>query len=312
MNIRSCVRRDALPRLFTFSLLCTSILCGAGIVSGQALPSQALPLRPLVPRLHTRLPQNSVHAQLSPNLLPAAAALALVESERDKYWLNAKREVYKSTLELIAQRQTELDHGLLGDRILRGNPNRREIALTIDDGPHPVYTPALLQILAQNGVKATFFVVGEQAERYPELVRAESDAGHAIGNHTYDHVSLIKIPPQYIDTEIEACGEVIKRITGKSPHLFRPPGGEYNRSVAEAAEALGYKLVLYSDDPGDYAEPGTQVIEKRTLDTISNGGIILLHDGSAQTLTILPQLIQRLKSRGFQFVSIDQLLKNGR
>ena len=317
MKILSCVRLDALPRLFAFSLLCTNILCNAGIAFGQtpprqAFPSQALPLRPLVPRLHTRLPQNSIRVQLSPNLLPAAAALALVESERDEYWLNAKREVYKSTLELVAQRQVELDRGLLGDRILRGNPNRREIALTIDDGPHPVYTPELLQILAQNGIKATFFVVGEQAERYPELIRAESDAGHAIGNHTYDHVSLIKIPPQYIDTEIEACGEVIKRITGKSPHLFRPPGGEYNRSVAEATEALGYKLVLYSDDPGDYAEPGTQVIEKRTLDTISNGGIILLHDGSAQTLTILPQLIQRLKARGFQFVSVDQLLKTER
>ena len=317
MKILSCVRLDALPRLFAFSLLCTNILCNAGIAFGQTLPrqafpSQALPLRPLVPRLHTRLPQNSIRVQLSPNLLPAAAALALVESERDEYWLNAKREVYKSTLELVAQRQVELDRGLLGDRILRGNPNRREIALTIDDGPHPVYTPELLQILAQNGIKATFFVVGEQAERYPELIRAESDAGHAIGNHTYDHVSLIKIPPQYIDTEIKACGEVIKRITGKSPHLFRPPGGEYNRSVAEATEALGYKLVLYSDDPGDYAEPGTQVIEKRTLDTISNGGIILLHDGSAQTLTILPQLIQRLKARGFQFVSVDQLLKTER
>ena len=317
MKILSCVWLDALPRLFTFSLLCTSILCSAGTAFGQTLPrqtlpNQALPLRPLVPRLHTRLPQNSIRVQLSPNLLPAAAALALVESERDEYWLNAKREVYRSTLELVAQRQVELDRGLLGDRILRGNPNRREIALTIDDGPHPVYTPELLQILAQNGIKATFFVVGEQAERYPELIRAESDAGHAIGNHTYDHVSLIKIPPQYIDTEIKACGEVINRITGKSPHLFRPPGGEYNRSVAEATEALGYKLVLYSDDPGDYAEPGTQVIEKRTLDTISNGGIILLHDGSAQTLTILPQLIQRLKARGFQFVSVDQLLKTER
>jgi len=317
MKILSCVRLDALPRLFAFSLLCTSILCNAGTafcqtLPRQTLPSQALPLRPLVPRLRTRLPQNSIRVQLSPNLLPAAAALALVESERDEYWLNAKREVYKSTLELVAQRQVELDRGLLGDRILRGNPNRREIALTIDDGPHPVYTPELLQILAQNGIKATFFVVGEQAERYPELIRAESDAGHAIGNHTYDHVSLIKIPPQYIDTEIKACGEVINRITGKSPHLFRPPGGEYNRSVAEATEALGYKLVLYSDDPGDYAEPGTQVIEKRTLDMISNGGIILLHDGSAQTLTILPQLIQRLKARGFQFVSVDQLLKTER
>ncbi len=202
--------------------------------------------------------------------------------------------------------------GIRTEKILRGDPSRREIALTIDDGPHPVYTPRLLQILAQNGVPATFFVVGEQAERYPELIRAEVAAGNSVGNHTYDHVSLIKIPPEYIDTEIEACGEVIKRITGKSPHLFRPPGGEYNRAVSEAAEALGYKMILYSDDPGDYAEPGTQVIETRTLDTISDGGIILLHDGSAQTLTILPQIIQRLKARGFRFVTVDEMLKSDR
>ena len=244
-------------------------------------------------------------------MLPASAALALVEAERDKYWLNAKHEVYKSTLELVAQHQTELLRGLRADEILRGDPRRREIALTIDDGPHPLYTPKLLQILKQNGVHATFFVVGEQAERYPNLIRAEVAGGHGVGNHTYDHVSLVKIPPEYVDTEIKACGDVLARITGRPPHLFRPPGGEYNRGVAEAVEAEGYTLVLYSDDPGDYADPGTGVIETRTLDTISNGGIILLHDGSAQTLLILPQIIQRLKARGFQFVTVDQLLRPG-
>ena len=276
-------------------------------------PAPKLPLKPKPPQHHKHLPQNSPanSLSLSPNKLPASAALALVQSERDKYWLNAKHEVYRSTLELIAQDQTELLRGLSVDKVLRGDPSRHEIALTIDDGPHPAFTLKLLQILKENNIHATFFVVGEKAEEYPDLIRAEVAGGNEVGNHTYDHVSLIKIPPEYIDTEIEACGEVIKQITGHSPHLFRPPGGEYNQAVAEAVEALGYKMILYSDDPGDYADPGTGVIETRTLDTISNGGIILLHDGSAQIPVILPQIIQRLKARGFKFVTVDELLRPG-
>ena len=286
----------------------------AGLALAASAQSAPLP-RAVIPnpaRVKSRLPQNTARRrEVAPNMLPASEALALVEGERDKYWLNAKHEVYKSGLELIAQHQTMLLRGLRANDILRGDPGRREIALTIDDGPHPVYTQRLLQILKQSGIHATFFVVGEQAERYPALIRAEVAGGHEVGNHTYDHVSLIKIPPEYVDTEIKACGEVLTRITGRPPHLFRPPGGEYNRGVAESVEALGYKMILYSDDPGDYADPGTGVIETRTLDTISDGGIILLHDGSAQTLLILPQIIQRLKARGFRFVTVDQLLGPG-
>ena len=200
-------------------------LFGSSVVGHAQAPSAPLNVTPS----HTRLPQNSVHNQLSPNMLPASAALALVQAERDRYWLNAKHEVYKSTLELIAQHQTELAHGIRYDKLLRGDPRRREIALTIDDGPHPTYTPLLLQILKAGNVHATFFVVGAQAERYPGLIQAEIAGGHAVGNHTYDHVSLIKIPPEYIDTEIEACGDVLKQLTGKTPRLFRPPGGEYNK-----------------------------------------------------------------------------------
>lgn len=281
--------------------------------SALAAPVAPKPFLPKPPQHHTHLPQNSPASKLSlaPNTLPAPAALALVQAERDKYWLNAKHEVYRSTLELVAQDQTELLRGLRMDKVLRGDPNRPEIALTIDDGPHPVYTQKLLQILKASNVHATFFVVGERAEEYPDLIKAEVAGGHEIGNHTYDHVSLVKIPPEYIDTEIKACGDVLTQITGHPPRLFRPPGGEYNRAVAEAAEALGYKMILYSDDPGDYADPGTGVIENRTLDTISDGGIILLHDGSAQTLLILPQIIQRLKARGFRFVTVDELLRPG-
>ncbi len=298
-------------RFFSGVLGLAALTACAG--AGVAAPTAKLPLKPKPPQHHARLPQNSPanSLSLSPNKLPASAALTLVQSERDKYWLNAKHEVYRSTLELIAQDETELLRGLRVDKVLRGNPNRHEIALTIDDGPHPAFTLKLLQILKENNIHATFFVDGEKAEEYPDLIRAEVAGGNEVGNHTYDHVSLVKIPPEYIDTEIEACGEVIKGITGHSPHLFRPPGGEYNRAVAEAVEALGYKMILYSDDPGDYADPGTGVIETRTLDTISDGGIILLHDGSAQIPVILPQIIQRLKARGFRFVTVDELLRPG-
>ena len=253
------------------------------------------------------LPQNSRKRALAPNALPAAAALAMVQGERDLYWLNAKTIVRKSVGELIAQDQDELLRGLHRNKLLRGNPNEKQIALTFDDGPHPVYTPRLLAILKQYQVKATFFVVGEQAERYPDLVRAEVAAGHSVGNHTYDHVSLIKIPANYVATEIKACGEVLEKITGRSPHLFRPPGGEYDDAVLEASEALGYTTVLWTDDPGDYASPGVAVIEQRTLERASSGGILLLHDGTEQTLEALPTIIETLRQRGFRFVTVDRL-----
>ncbi len=265
------------------------------------------PVRP-----HPGLPQDSVTNTISPNLLSARDALALVKAERDKYWLVAKHEVYRSSLELAAQDQTEKLRGQQVDKVLRGPHGRHEIALTFDDGPHPGFTLNILQTLKQNGIHATFFVVGEKAEEYPDLIRAEAAAGDEIGNHTYDHVSLIKIPSEYVATEIKACGDVVQSITGKTPTLFRPPGGEYNPDVARQAQALGCRMILYSDDPGDYAQPGTRLIETRTLDTISDGGIILLHDGSPQTLTILPQIIQRLKARGFRFVTVSQLLQPGR
>ena len=254
------------------------------------------------------LPQNSPGRLLAPNMLGPQAALALVQGERDKYWLNAKEVTVRSVPELFAQHQDELSRGLRLSKILEGDTTKKEIALTFDDGPHTAYTPRLLAILKQYDVKATFFVVGEQAEKYPELVQAEEAAGDSIGNHTYDHVSLVKIPEDYVSTEIKACGEVIHSITDKTPHLFRPPGGVYDPRIAETSEALGYTTVLWTDDPGDYASPGTDVILSRTLGKASSGGIILLHDGIQQTIDVLPRIIQTLKSRGYKFVTVDQML----
>jgi polysaccharide deacetylase family sporulation protein PdaB len=230
------------------------------------------------------------------------------QAQLDRYWQNAKEEVDKSVLELLAQHQVELERGTKYDKFIRGDPAKKHVAITFDDGPHPDFTPKLLEILKQYGAKATFFVVGEMAEKSPELVKAEMAAGHDVGNHTYHHVNLTKIPNEDVATEIKACGDVIQQITGKAPHLFRPPGGDYNKRVAEAVEALGYTMVLWTDDPGDYASPGDKVIETRLLDKISNGGIILLHDGVQQTVDVLPQILQHLKSKGFEFVTVDEMM----
>ncbi len=231
-------------------------------------------------------------------------------NDADKFWQHAKKEVDRSVNEMIAQDHAALAKGIRFHNFIHGSPALKEIAITFDDGPHPQFTPQLLAILKQYDVKATFFVVGEKAEVAPDLIRAEVAGGHSVGNHTYHHVSLTKIPEEYVATEIKACGEVLKKITGKPAHLFRPPGGDYDQQVSMDAEALGYTTVLWTDDPGDYASPGDKVIKTRLLDKVNNGGIILIHDGVQQTIDVLPSILSYLKSKGYTFVTVDKMMKD--
>lgn len=225
----------------------------------------------------------------------------------DAFWARAQQEVYKSADELAAQRAREIRKGLRYDQLWQGDPRVPIVALTFDDGPHPDFTPKLLDILKRENVKATFFVVGKMAEQYPDLIRAEDAAGHVVGNHTYHHVNLTKIPVDEIATEWQACQDVVKSITGDRMRFCRPPGGDYDAEVIAAAMELGLTTVLWTDDPGDYASPGDKVIDHRVLRRISDGGIILLHDGVQQTIDILPDLIATLKRRGFRFATVEEL-----
>lgn len=236
------------------------------------------------------------------NRLSAATALALEEAEQNPYWLDALERIDAKP----PRRRSAAVHR---STLVRGDTSRPWVALTFDDGPHPNSTRQILDVLHDFRAPATFFVVGEMAHRYPELIREQSRGGHSIGNHTYHHVSLSKIPRRYIATEIKACGEVVASVIGRAPRLFRPPGGDYDTEVAELAVGLGYRMVLWTSDPGDYRSPGPAVILKRIEAGLSPGAVILVHDGIRQTLEVLPELILMIRRRGLQLVTIDQMLE---
>ena len=219
-------------------------------------------------------------------------------------------ERYRPYLTLLAKDEYEQDRGFKFNKIIRGDIRKQRIALTFDDGPHPVYTLQLLDILRRTHTPATFFVVGKQVEKNPALVQLEVAEGHEVGNHTYDHVNLTLIPPELIAYELDQCDAAIKKATGSSARFFRPPGGDYNGDVIRDAARRGYITTLWTNDPGDFQKPPPDIILRRSLEHLENGAIILMHDGIPQTLQILPQFIEEARRRGYQFVTISQLARD--
>ena len=225
----------------------------------------------------------------------------------DPDWKRAELEV-DSNQEKIDARLAALSRAETERFVLRrGNTKRNTIALTFDDGPHPAATLKLLDILSKEGVPATFFVVGFMADKYPDLIRAIKAAGQEIGNHTYSHVTLTRIPADQAMVEYKATNDVIRRITGSSPRYCRPPGGDFNRAVLRNAAELGLTTVLWTDDPGDYTKLADKAVFNREVARLKPGGIILLHDGAKSTLKTLPAFIRTARGMGFKFVTLDEL-----
>jgi peptidoglycan/xylan/chitin deacetylase (PgdA/CDA1 family) len=219
---------------------------------------------------------------------------------------------YRRISELDRQGQEERDNSITYNKLVRGDPAIRDVALTFDDGPHPEYTPQLLAILAREHVPATFFVIGKMVMPHPELVRDELEAGHEVANHTFSHLLLPRLPDtKMIEKELVTGSEAIKDADPKvaAPLFYRPPGGEYDQAVIDVAEKHHYTMVLWTDDPGDYSNPGAGFIERDVLRDVSNGAIILLHDGVQETIDVLPQIISKLKERGYRFVTVSEMAK---
>ena len=210
---------------------------------------------------------------------------------------------------LLAKNGYARDLGDPFNKLLRGDTRRPRIALTFDDGPHPVYTLQLLDILRRTHTPATFFLVGEQVEKYPGLVQLEVAEGNEVADHTYDHINLTVVPPELVAYEVQRCNAALQKATGAPVRFFRPPGGEYDGETVREVAKHGFITTLWTNDPGDFSRPSASVIEKRTLAHLENGGIILLHDGIPETLQALPAIIAEAKRRGFQFVTVSRLVR---
>ena len=198
-----------------------------------------------------------------------------------------------------------------------GDSARNKIALTFDDGPQDIYTPQALDILKKHNVKATFFLIGKNVEVSPGLAKRIVDEGHVVGNHTYNHSDLRLHNQMQIRQQIEKTGKAIFDATGVKPYLFRSPYGFYNNVVVQEAESLGYTIIQWSvSGLNGRQDASFSKIVHRVVDNIQNGSIILLHDGNrlsskknrSQIVKALPIIIETLQKKGYQLVTVDELL----
>ncbi|HEY6830770.1 MAG TPA: polysaccharide deacetylase family protein, partial [Gemmatimonadaceae bacterium] len=202
---------------------------------------------------------------------------------------------------------------IFGRPITRLRAADRAVALTFDDGPNPEAPPVILDALAQRGVKATFFILGRHAERWPELVARVAREGHSIGNHGYYHRKLHFKSPSYVRDDLQLGTERIESPTGSRPKLFRAPHGFRSPWVTPIAKSLGQRTVGWSLGVWDSDRPGVDVIAERTVAGARPGSILLLHDGDGydpggdrmQTARAVPIIVDRLLEQGFRFSLLD-------
>lgn len=196
--------------------------------------------------------------------------------------------------------------------IYRKNENDyMKIALTFDDGPHPRYTPKILDILEEYGVKATFFVVGVNAEYYPDTMEKIIEKGHEIGNHTYSHPHVSCLNSETLEREVEKCESAIYGLTDYKTKLFRPPEGMIDADVRTVLRSLDYKVILWDIDTQDWANTPPDKISDYVVKNVTSGDIILMHDYVAHnspTPEALRLFLPKLLEKGYHFVVVSELI----
>ncbi|HTG69070.1 MAG TPA: polysaccharide deacetylase family protein [Candidatus Udaeobacter sp.] len=199
--------------------------------------------------------------------------------------------------------------------LLNGPRHTKQIALTFDDAPDPKYTPAILDILAEHEVCATFFLVGNRAAKNPSIVKRIHNEGHIIGNHSYDHAELSTLTLTNYQKQIWRTDAIIKSMIGYSPHFIRPPYGELLPQQVKWSEQAGFTIVNWDVDSVDWKNnPSSETVIQNIKKTLQSGSIVLQHAGGgigqdlSGTVNALPQLIQLLRSKGYELVTIPELI----
>ncbi len=206
----------------------------------------------------------------------------------------------------------------------RGNASTKKIALTFDDGPKPEYAVPLLDVLKKLGVHATFFVVGKEAKLNPDIIQRMELEGHEVGSHSYTHPPLDSLNAKDLEFEISETNRVLQSITGKPVKYFRPPGGRYTLNVMQTIENHGLKIVMWTVNAEDYTvfsatlnvhgesreSRSNQKLYEKISSKAKGGSIVLMHNGSKETIETLPRIISSLRENGYHLVTISEMLED--
>jgi peptidoglycan/xylan/chitin deacetylase (PgdA/CDA1 family) len=202
--------------------------------------------------------------------------------------------------------QAAIDAGLTFDWVHVDGPY---VAMTFDDGPSAKLTPKLLDLLASHHIKATFFLIGENAAEYPDLVAREMREGHEVANHSWSHPNFGKMSDDGVRSQLRRTDDAIRSATGNSPTLMRPPYGSITaRQKKWINQDFGYKIVLWDVDPLDWRRPGPSAVCNRIVKNTRAGSIILAHDIHPGTIEAMPCVLNQLEAKGFKFVTVSELI----
>ncbi|HBN57117.1 MAG TPA: peptidoglycan-N-acetylglucosamine deacetylase, partial [Lachnospiraceae bacterium] len=181
----------------------------------------------------------------------------------------------------------------------------KKIALTFDDGPHPVYTEEMLNLLEEMEVPATFFLLGQNVENQGELVKEIADKGHLIGNHTYHHVQITTLTTEQAYEEINKTSDLIEELTGKGTEYVRPPFGTWNKGLEADLNLIP---VMWTIDTLDWTTGNVSWIVEQVVKKAKDNDIILMHDSYKSTVQAVERIIPLLMAEGFEFVTVDEVL----
>jgi len=205
---------------------------------------------------------------------------------------------------------------LYPESVLRqGNPGRKVVALTFDDGPDNQYTPQVLDILAQKGVKATFFLIGKRLAEAPSVVKRIMNDGHDVGNHTFNHPNISHFSHQDVEREVRTADEELRRFGVEAGGMFRPPYGAVAPDSIEPLARSGYRLYLWSVDSLDWRGLNRDQIVGNVIPQVTSGSVILFHSagGPGEDLTgtvqALPIIIDDLRAKGFTFATLHEMFQ---
>lgn len=203
-----------------------------------------------------------------------------------------------------------LSQSVLASKFVRQGPHdKKRVSITFDDGPY-LLTEKYINILQKYNVQATFFLIGVQVEKYPDEAKKIADSGYEIGIHSYNHRQLTAMSISSLEDDFQKSLSAVKSITDSDIRFFRPPFGDFNDTIIDTAKKHSLTTILWCVDPRDWQKDDPKVIAQHVIERAENGAIILLHEGRVATLKALPHIIEGLWARGFEIVSLSELLSD--